>query len=142
MQCSPLESLPDPPGGNPPRGTIDPEKLGCLVQFGGYAHFYAPFTAMTATRTMQSLPVHIPVAGYTYLTALFVEDATPLIQITNGTRVYSVIISRSVTSIRPIDRECENVHSKRTQRRKTSWRTNRHSINRRSFAIAIAQFTS
>jgi len=31
MQCGPPESPPDPPRGNPPRGTIDPEKPGFLV---------------------------------------------------------------------------------------------------------------
>lgn len=69
-------------------------------------------------RDTQSLPVHVPVAGY--LTAHLTPSRRSttghrLSQITNGTRTFYSIITSAVTSIRSIDRE--NVHSERSRRK-------------------------
>lgn len=137
---SPPESPPDSPGeGNSPRGTIDPGKsvpratrwlralLRAVYRNDGDTHGAVTSGLCSRRRVVRRCRIS------RLLSSRMQSTADP-----NGTRVYSSIVtSRSVTSIRSIDRE--NVHSERRQ--EASWRTNRHSINRRSFAIAIARFT-
>lgn len=129
--------------GNSPRGTIDPGKsvsratrwlralLRAVYRNNGDTH-----GAVTSGSCPRRQGLFDAVVGTSHGSSRRGCRAPP-IQITNGTRVYSIVTSRSVISICSIDRG--NVHSERRQ--KASWRTNRHSINR-SFAIAIARFTS
>lgn len=132
MRCGPPESMPDPPRGDPPRGTIDPEKnprvprairwlralLRAVYRNDGDTHHAVTFGSCPGCRVS-----HSPFRR---------RMRQRPIRITNGTRVYSIIVSRSVTSIRSIDRECENVHSKRTRKRKTSL-ANKSPFNQSSF---------